>query len=62
VKKTLPKSISPRINIMFGEDDTSLQDLRDRRDMATRDGDFKLALACAIEIDRIKFPKMTPRR
>ncbi len=35
----------------------SLEDLRGRRDLAKHDGDFKLAFACALEIDKIKFPK-----
>lgn len=51
----LPKSTSPRINIMCGEgglSDESLEDLRFRRDLAVRDGDVKLAMACAIAIDK----------
>jgi hypothetical protein len=35
----------------------SLKDLRWRRDLAKHDGDFKLAFACALEIDKIKFGK-----
>lgn len=50
----LPKSTSPRINIMCGDGDSdeSLEDLRFRRDLAARDGDLKLAMACAIAIDK----------
>ena len=48
---TLPKSTSPRVDIMCGDDDT-LEVLRFRRDLSARDGDMKLALACAIAIDK----------
>jgi len=51
-KKTkLPKSTSPRVDIMCGDDD-SLEVLRFRRDLAARDGDLKLAFACAVAIDK----------
>ena len=52
-KRKLPKSTSPRIDIMCGDGD-SLDELRFRRDLAVRDGDTKLALACAIAIDKKK--------
>ena len=52
-KLKLPKSTSPRIDIMCGDGD-SLDELRFRRDLAVRDGDMKLALACAIAIDKKK--------
>ena len=49
-----PKSISPRIDIMCGDgsESDSLEDLRFRRDIAVRDGDMKLAWACAVAIDK----------
>ena len=50
-KAKLPKSTSPRVDIMCGDGD-SLEELRFRRDLAARDGDMKLAMACAIEIDK----------
>lgn len=49
----LPKSASARINHMWSDDETiTPQDLRDRRDMAVRDGDMRLALLCAIALDK----------
>ena len=53
IKLKLPKSTSPRIDLMCG-DDYSLDILRFRRDLAVRDGDLKLALACACAIDKKK--------
>lgn len=53
-KIKLPRSTSVRINMMFSDSDTSLEDLRLRRDMAARDGDMRLAMACAIAIDKVK--------
>lgn len=50
-KNKLPKSTSPRVDIMCGDGD-SLDELRFRRDLAARDGDMRLALACAIAIDQ----------
>ena len=50
-KSKLPKSTSPRVDIMCGDGD-SLEELRFRRDLAARDGDMKLAMACAIAIDK----------
>lgn len=57
--KKLPKSTSPRIDIMCGEGSSgdSLEDLRFRRDMAMRDGDSIVAMQCAIAIDKKRFPK-----
>jgi len=51
MKTKLPKSTSPRVDIMCAHDN-SLQSLRFRRDLAARDGDLKLALVCAIAIDK----------
>ena len=53
-KKTaikLPKSTSPRVDLMCSND-YSLEELRFRRDLAAQDGDIKLAVACAIAIDK----------
>lgn len=46
-KKLTPKSLS---NKLIKELD--LEELRWRRDLAKRDGDLNLALACAIAIDK----------
>lgn len=57
--KALPKSTSPRIDIMCGpgSESDSLEDLRFRREIAARDGDLKLALRCSIAIDKLRFPR-----
>ena len=49
-KTKLPKSTSPRVDIMCDGD--SLEELRFRRDLAARDGDMKLAMDCTIAIDK----------
>jgi hypothetical protein len=53
MKTKLPKSRSPRVDIMCGNDD-SLETLRFRRDLAARDGDLEHAMQIAILIDRKK--------
>lgn len=39
-----------------------IEELRWRRDLATRDGDLDLAFACALAIDKIKYGKPTKAR
>jgi hypothetical protein len=47
---------------MFSDTDISLADLRLRRDIASRDGDLKLAFACACAIDKIRYAKYKSKK
>ena len=38
--------------------DATIEELRSRRDLAQVDGDFKLAMACAVAIDKLRFPNL----
>lgn len=44
--------MSKKIKLPKGLD---IEDLRFRRDLAKKDGDFQLAFACALAIDEIKY-------
>lgn len=55
---SLPESTSTRVNTMCADilasPSPSLKDLRFVRDLAARDGDMRLSLACATAIDKAR--------